>query len=235
MQRMMLDSDYWKNLRKQFRSIKDGARVRALWIEVPEKALEDWKVTGGRSAVLEFEALARRAGSKMDQGSDDPRAAWLSALKRERHHDDRVSDGGSVRVLKGRKFVHLQAGRIENACGVSADYCSALESIALELEHLSRRQSVPANRRTEETFGRRSPANKLVDKQQAKRGKIRSAWLDQQRSAKGWTSDLDIQVNEGPAYNTIRRYRSGATSTREPYVRLKLAKAFACQILKVPE
>ena len=52
---------------------------------------------------------------------------------------------------------------------------------------------------------------------------------------KDWTSDLDIQNNGGPAYNTIGRYRSGRSTTRESYVRSKLAKAFGCDVTEVPK
>ncbi|HYL36593.1 MAG TPA: hypothetical protein VEV17_11825 [Bryobacteraceae bacterium] len=67
------------------------------------------------------------------------------------------------------------------------------------------------------------------------RGKIRSAWLDTTRVAKVWTSDLDIQNNGGPTYNTIQRFRSGKKSTRDDYVRARLAKAFGCKISEVPK
>jgi hypothetical protein len=70
---------------------------------------------------------------------------------------------------------------------------------------------------------------------QAKRGKIRSTWLDGRRSQMKWDSDLDIEQNSGPSYNTIQRYRSGRTSTRENYVRGRLASAFGCPISEVPE
>jgi hypothetical protein len=72
-------------------------------------------------------------------------------------------------------------------------------------------------------------------KKQTKRGKTRSAWLDEQITLKQWSSDTDIATNSGPTYNTIQRYRSGEKSTRETYVRGRLAKAFGCLISEVPE
>jgi hypothetical protein len=66
------------------------------------------------------------------------------------------------------------------------------------------------------------------------RGKARSDWLDRQLTARGWTSDKDIESSGGPTYNTIQRYRSGEESTRDRYVRGKFATAFACAIPEVP-
>jgi len=69
---------------------------------------------------------------------------------------------------------------------------------------------------------------------QARRGKTRSAWLDQQITIKQWSSDTDIVDHRGPTYNTIRRYRSGKESTRDAYVRGRLARAFGVLIKEVP-
>ena len=55
---------------------------------------------------------------------------------------------------------------------------------------------------------RRNPDQKR-QREDASRAKARSTWLDARRGAKKWTSDLDIEQNRGPTYNTIQRYRSG--------------------------
>jgi hypothetical protein len=70
---------------------------------------------------------------------------------------------------------------------------------------------------------------------QAKRGKTRSAWLDLRRSQRQWTSDLEIESDGGPTYNTIQRYRSGRESTRDAYVRGRLAKVFGVRVEEVPD
>jgi hypothetical protein len=67
-----------------------------------------------------------------------------------------------------------------------------------------------------------------------KRANARSKWLDRNRSAKEWTADTEMSANGGPTYNTIQRYRSGKTSTRDEYVRQKLATTFGCKIQQVP-
>jgi hypothetical protein len=79
----------------------------------------------------------------------------------------------------------------------------------------------------------KEPASK--DPKDVERAKLRSDWLDQQLAQhKTWTSDTDIAENGGPVYNTIRRFRSGALSTRDLYVRRNLSKAFKCNITEVP-
>jgi hypothetical protein len=108
-------------------------------------------------------------------------------------------------------------------------------------EPAAKRQSAGGSARASKS-GRRSDSKNEVpahhaqdDSGQSKRGKIRAAWLDKKRSDREWTSDLDIVQNGGPTYNPIRRYRSGRKSTRDAYVRGKLAKAFGCEISEVPE
>jgi hypothetical protein len=80
---------------------------------------------------------------------------------------------------------------------------------------------------------RRRPTQSALQK--SKLRKARSSWLDEQISTRGWTSDVDVQNNGGPTYNTIQRYRTGTKSTRDPYVRGKLSHAFGCDIKQVPE
>lgn len=73
------------------------------------------------------------------------------------------------------------------------------------------------------------------DLKQAARAKIRSAWLDQRLAQHSeWASDGDLAGHGGPTYNTIQRYRSGAQSNQELYVRRKLAKVLKCDIGEVP-
>jgi len=148
----MLDSDYWKHIGEHFRRVKDGARVNAMWTEVPGHAhLDNWTLlSGGKtSPKLHFETLARRAGSKIDPTGTDSLTSWLSALKREGRRD-LVSSGGGIGTYEGPELVYTAAGRIQNVCLVSADYCRALESRALEAKHAARRPDGKADRLAEE-------------------------------------------------------------------------------------
>jgi hypothetical protein len=69
----------------------------------------------------------------------------------------------------------------------------------------------------------------------ADRGKVRSSWLDGKMADLVITSYVDLAGSGGPSYNTIQRYRSGVSSTRDRYVRRLLAKAFGCTFAEVPE
>ena len=86
------------------------------------------------------------------------------------------------------------------------------------------------------TRKRGKPISRQDAKQEKRRGKTRSAWLESTLTQHpDWSSDLDIAAHGGPSYNTIQRYRSGTKSTRDNYVRKKLAKALGCNIPEVPE
>ena len=137
----MLDSDFWKDLEKQFRSIEEP-RLHFFWIDVPTSTqLESWDCSSPGTALhtarMRFEVVARRAGTKTDPRSADSLAAWLSRLKREGRQD----------LVK--YFDPPGRGQIQCVCAVSADYCLKLESIALEREKVARyeeeRQSDPRN------------------------------------------------------------------------------------------
>jgi hypothetical protein len=73
-------------------------------------------------------------------------------------------------------------------------------------------------------------------KAQTDRSGARSAWLDARLAeSASMSSDLDLARSAELAYNTIQRYRSGAPSTRDRYVRQRLASAFGCPVADVPE
>jgi hypothetical protein len=125
----MLDSDFWKDLEKQFRSIENCARVHFNWTDVPGSPnLELWDFAYPGTALhtprLRFETLARRAGAKIDPLCLDSLISWLSRLKRD-GRQDLVKQGDPGR------------GQIQCVCAVSADYCLVLEARALEVERIA--------------------------------------------------------------------------------------------------
>jgi len=90
------------------------------------------------------------------------------------------------------------------------------------------------NKQNRQAPGVKGP--EISDPELAKRATARSTWLDQKLADhQSWDSDTDIATNGGPTYNTIQRYRSGTASTRELYVRRRIADAFQCEITDVPE
>jgi hypothetical protein len=143
--RPMLDSDFWKDLGQEFRSIEDCTKVAANWTDVAGSAdRENWATgTTLLSARLEFEALARRAGARIDPKSEDAFAAWLSRLKRE-GREDLVRPG----ITTG--YHDMTRGQIQNVCTVSADYCRVLESRALSTEQEINRHNVPSQDQAEQ-------------------------------------------------------------------------------------
>jgi hypothetical protein len=130
---LLLDSDFWKALGDEFRSVEDCARVNALWVENGQTVSGvEWQLTGKLSPRLRFEALARRSGSRLDPHCSDPFIAWLGALREVK--SDLVSSSGIVGTFP--------AGRIQCVCAVSADYCKLLESVALQQEHAANAEKV---------------------------------------------------------------------------------------------
>jgi hypothetical protein len=138
----VLDSDFWNDLGKQFRSIKNCKDVCVNWADVPGAELETWEFAAAGTALLserlEFEALARRAGAKTNPESDDPFAEWLSRLKREGRAD-------LVKVGATYPWGDMTKGQIQEVCRASADYCKILETRALHSEQqVNRRHGRPA-------------------------------------------------------------------------------------------
>jgi hypothetical protein len=142
---------------------------------------------------------------------------------------------------------HFVLATISNICQASAHHCLGLQLAALEAEHfansapqtVSHRITVPPGVPSMDLQAA-SPKSEIneaieVEPSDADRGKIRSSWLDAKCAAKGCNSDLDIENNGGPTYNTIQRYRSGKKSTRDTYVRGLFAKVFGQDISEVPE
>lgn len=63
----------------------------------------------------------------------------------------------------------------------------------------------------------------------------RSIWLDGKiLETEGVSSLVDIANMGGPSYNTLQRFAAGRPSTRDTYVRKKLAKVFHCDLNDVP-
>jgi hypothetical protein len=66
----------------------------------------------------------------------------------------------------------------------------------------------------------------------AKRAKVRTEWLDERHP--GW-SLVDWREHTGAAYETLRNYRDGITTTQTRSVRAKLAKAEAVEFSIIPK
>jgi hypothetical protein len=142
----MADSDFWCDLAAKFRALAAGSsnrELRAMWSgDLDDSGLEakrEWRLiaTGPgwlgsvKTIQVEFEALARRGGLKIDP-SLDSLDAWLDALNREGPED--VTHGEGTHQNADGEVVHHRFGTINQVCAASADYCKILEARALEVE-----------------------------------------------------------------------------------------------------
>lgn len=132
----MADSDFWRDLAEKFRAISDpDGLLRAHWQSEKRRQFE-WSVRsakvvwGGLSARAQFEALAARGGSKVENPNGrDLLSAWFDALNKEIPSDRFES---SAELVDG-KPAHIW-GSIYRICEASATFCNILERRALEVE-----------------------------------------------------------------------------------------------------
>ncbi len=136
----MADSDLWRDLANDFKGIDDPFNLlEAIWIE-EQLGFTKWQLytgsdrPGAYSARVEFESIARRAGSQVDP-SEDSLDCWLRLLRRE---SPNVRPSHLVEQTGDTDPQHHDAGRIIALCRASTDLCKVLESRALEAERLAK-------------------------------------------------------------------------------------------------
>jgi hypothetical protein len=127
---MATDSDFWKDLEAQFRSLPDPrGQMRVLLDEGLWHVSDDAHVDAGRRRLhAEFEDWARRAAIKSGvPNKENAFYGWLNLLREESPH---------FRVLFGRKGNgdETDGGYIKNVALASAEYCTKRGTLALELE-----------------------------------------------------------------------------------------------------
>jgi hypothetical protein len=209
----MSEAAFWLDHKAEFEnSATRYPGLRAVWFSFDER----WRLEGSGATV--FVSIARETGAAIASSAADPFHAWLDSLRR--HHADNpeyVSEFSSEDLDSRIQISHVFRA--------SAECCREQQSRLLTAS-LSERGSSEPNRRCE-----RSPTE-----EKATRAAARSAWLNQRLDIReDWSSDKDIEISGGPTYNTIQRYRSGATSTRELSVRKQFAKACKCDLKDVPQ
>ena len=123
----MADSDFWKALAVEFRSIDDPMRIlEAHWtnFEGPR-----WELIRGDFVTLsaQYEPLARRGGRKLDP-TRESLEVWLESMRRE---------GYALADIAKVETDEVIACRISALCQRSADFCNLLESRALETERIA--------------------------------------------------------------------------------------------------
>jgi hypothetical protein len=144
----MLDSDFWRDLAEQFRAIDTHPVLNAQWHEsravggkLPNFIYWDYadpphKI---RSVQLEFEAIARRGGPKInpEMGS---LFGWLQAL-RDFETPPETFEVEVETNLEGKAASVRYDGRIMDVRQSSIDFCKRMESQALEIERIERRRN----------------------------------------------------------------------------------------------
>jgi hypothetical protein len=148
----MIDSDFWRDFAAGFRNLGDERLLVANW-ERSDSGYQWWLGPPALTPfILQFEALARRAGTKLDPSNpQDPLVIWLSALKQEtrviKHYGLALVDEELTYRDSGARGFHK--GVIRWVANASADFCCVLESRALETEHIAEadriRNSKPEN------------------------------------------------------------------------------------------
>jgi hypothetical protein len=143
----------------------------------------------------------------------------------------RVDSKGKPSPLKLRAAAHFHGRFSDDEIGKLplSRIFAELELKAAEIERTERMLRGPSPAPSQ-----RIPKKKLSSIKARAAG--RCEWLDTMLADKGWTSDLEIKDHGGPAYNTIRKYRSAKPTAQIRYVRHKLATAFGLkEISEVPE
>jgi hypothetical protein len=79
----MADSELWRGLAEQFRTLPASCRMLRAdrYYVVGSGEIGQWMLVGTTSAMVRFEALARRAASEIpDPPTSDLLTAWLEVL-----------------------------------------------------------------------------------------------------------------------------------------------------------
>jgi DNA-binding XRE family transcriptional regulator len=144
----MADSDFWRELAEKFRTLDPSACLRFQWVICPEDKSCEVNVVGTgdacRTIKTQFEALATRAGKKLDKGTDTLTglARWLDEIRMTRPNE-RPYEG--IRQRTDGTEVRLFGGTIMGVCVASADLCNVLEVAALESEQSESTPQVAPN------------------------------------------------------------------------------------------
>jgi hypothetical protein len=135
----MADSRFWHDLAEEFRALLETCwMLCADWdYTVGSGVTGTWTLAGaGATATIQFETLARRAGSALlDPGHDNLLIAWLEVLRRGSPNFKRMH--GGFEPNDDGSETHHDRGIIEHVCEASANYCSEMEGKAVEAEKLN--------------------------------------------------------------------------------------------------
>ena len=143
----MADSDFWRDLAVQFGEIPTPWTLRAdRDYIISTGGAGRWNLLGSPNSVAQFEALARRGASKIpNTASHDLLISWLEALMT---HGNSGFQQGPYAIEKNDDVTdgpHHLTGSIYRLHEASANFCTALESDALQAEFEEKRRNDPRN------------------------------------------------------------------------------------------
>jgi len=206
----MPDSDFWRDLAREFRAIDPHGFLRADWscsVRVGEEPppVATWRLPGGkltRSVQLSFEALARRAGPKVHPLMDSL-VGWLEALRESGFGIDQQPGFGIETDENDKTVGQVYFGTISCVCLSSADLCKHYESVALETERLANLLSSAPNAKTDTLKVKIELRN-----EQRETFPKRAEWLRERLAERGWDHN-DPPKRRGPDRKTVLKILNG--------------------------
>ena len=137
----MSNPDFWRDLAIEFRALSEHRdSLAAHWTRtVGSGTPTRWRLTARDPSVrYRFEPLARRGaqGFGFLLVNSDLLTFWLDALKEWMEHEDAPASRVEGYQNKGGVQIHEESGVLREVCYASADFCSSLESQALERQKL---------------------------------------------------------------------------------------------------
>ncbi|HEV2232641.1 MAG TPA: hypothetical protein VGV68_04460 [Terriglobia bacterium] len=134
-------SEFWRNIADEFRSIPkswwlSADRIRISGSDTPER----WRLTGNAASIGAFDALARRAATKIATSEpSDLLILWLDTLRQ---------DSSVIRTINqptGETGKPILVATINKVGEVSARYCKKLEADAIQAEFEEQQRNDPKN------------------------------------------------------------------------------------------
>jgi len=140
----MVDSDFWRDLAEQFRALDPAGLLYADHDYIVNSGnVDQWQIKGADRIIrLRFEALARRAGSKIAGAHQkDPLFIWLGEVKAT---GPNFEYGAYLieRNADGTDGIQHQLGTLKRLCVASAERCTEHESYALQAELREKQQRI---------------------------------------------------------------------------------------------
>jgi len=144
----MADSELWRGLAEQFRTLPASCRMLRAdrYYVVGSGEIGQWMLVGTTSAMVRFEALARRAASEIpDPPTSDLLTAWLEVLMKHGDSGFRFNPIATEENPDGSQGRQYMTGSMHELPSVSANYCQTLESAAVQAEFEEKRRNDPRN------------------------------------------------------------------------------------------